>query len=231
MRAVHTEPPADTGERDGLSYALFLPAEAPAGGVVVLHGAGSQKENHFDFARACRGAGLAAVAFDQRGHGDSPAPMDARMAADVGVVAGLLPPGIPRALRGSSMGGYLAIVAAERADAAAVVAICPASARGLRSGVRAGRFEFTADVESLGAFLAEHDELAAAADLSSPLLLLHAEGDEQVPIAHSAALAAARDEAGLPTRFVRVPGGDHRSIQHDDELQDLSVRFILKALA
>ena len=44
-------------------------------------------------------------------------------------------------------------------------------------------------------------------------------------------LAAAREEAGRPTRFVRVPGGDHRSIQHDDELQDLSVRFLLRALA
>ena len=71
MRAVHTEPPAETGERNGLSYALFLPADAPAVGVVVIHGAGSQKENHFDFARACRAAGLAAVAFDQRGHGAS----------------------------------------------------------------------------------------------------------------------------------------------------------------
>ena len=198
---------------------------------MILHGAGSRKESHYDYARRLRTHGLAAVAFDQRGHGDSPAPMDARMAADVGVVAGLLPPGIPRALRGSSMGGYLAIVAAERADAAAVVAICPASARGpaLRGARRALRVHRRRG--SLGAFLAEHDELAAAADLSSPLLLLHAEGDEQVPIAHSAALAAARDEAGLPTRFVRVPGGDHRSIQHDDELQDLSVRFILKALA
>ncbi len=129
------------------------------------------------------------------------------------------------------MGGYLAIVAAQRVRAAAVVAICPASASGLRAGLRADRFEFSADTPALDAFLAEHDEIAAAADLACPVLLLHAEGDEQVPIAHSAALAAARDEAGRPTRFVRVPGGDHRSIQHDDELQDLSVRFLLKALA
>ena len=231
MRTVNVDPPAEIGEREGLAYALFLPDGEPLGGVVILHGAGSRKESHYDYARRLRTHGLAAVAFDQRGHGDSPAPMDARMAADVGVVAELLPPGIPRALRGSSMGGYLAIVAAERAGAGAVVAICPASASGLRAGVRAGRFEFTADAPSLDAFLAEHDELVAAADLACPLLLLHAEGDEQVPIAHSAALAAARNEAGLTTRFVRVPGGDHRSIQHDDELQDLSVRFVLKALA
>ena len=127
MRAVHTEPPADTGERDGLSYALFLPAEAPAGGVVVLHGAGSQKENHFDFARACRAAGLAAVAFDQRGHGASDGALDGRAIDDVATIAALLPDGAPVALRGSSMGGWLALAAGAALDAAAVVAICPAS--------------------------------------------------------------------------------------------------------
>jgi uncharacterized protein len=231
VRTVHVDPPAELGERDGLAYALFLPDDEPLGGVVILHGAGSRKESHYDFGRRLRRHGLAAVAFDQRGHGDSPAPMDGRMASDVALIAGLLPPGVPRALRGSSMGGYLALVAADRARAEAVVAICPASADGLRAGLRAGRFPFEADSPALDAFLAEHDELVAAVDLPSPVLLLHAEGDEQVPIAHSAALAAAREEASRPTRFVRVPGGDHRSVQHDDELQDLSVRFLLKALA
>ncbi len=231
MRTFHVDPPAEIGEHEGLAYALFLPDGEPAGGVVILHGAGSSKESHYDYARRLRGHGLAAVAFDQRGHGASATPLDGRMAADVATMASLLPSGLPRALRGSSMGGYLALVAAVQAGAAAIVAICPASAAGLRDGLRSGRFELDADRPALDAFLSEHDELTAAADLPAPLLLLHAEGDEQVPIAHSAALAAARDEAGQPTRFVRVPGGDHRSIQHDDELQDLSVRFLLKALS
>lgn len=230
MRTVNVDPPAVLGVHDGLSYALFTPAARALGGVVILHGAGSRKESHYDYARRLRGHGLAAIAFDQRGHGESAGAMDARMAADVASVAGLLPAGVPRALRGSSMGGYLALVAAERAQARAVVAICPASASGLRSGLRDGRFTFSADAPALDAFLAEHDEVAAAADLDRPLLLLHAEGDEQVPVAHSAALAAAREEAGRATRFVRVPGGDHRSVQHDAELQDLSVRFLVRAL-
>lgn len=231
MRTVNVDPPAEIGEHDGLAYALFLPDGEPLGGVVILHGAGSRKESHYDYARRLRAHGLAAVAFDQRGHGDSSGPMDARMAADVATVAQRLPAGVPRALRGSSMGGYLALVAAERAGARAVVAICPASAGDLRAGLRAGRLEFAADAPALDAFLAEHDELTAAADLECPILLLHAEGDEQVPIARSAAIAAAREEAGRPTRFVRVPGGDHRSVQHDAELQDLSVRFVLRAFS
>ena len=230
MRTVTVDPPEQIGVHDGLAYALFLPAGEPRGGVVILHGAGSRKESHFDYARRLRAHGLAAVAFDQRGHGDSGGPMDGRMARDVATIAAVLPAAGPLALRGSSMGGYLALVAAADAGARAVVAICPASAAGLRRGLAGSHFPFAADAPVLDAFLAEHDELLAAATLDVPVLLLHAEGDEQVPIAGSAAIAAAREEAGLPTRFVRVPGGDHRSIQHDDEFQDLSVRFLLRAL-
>ncbi|HVP02498.1 MAG TPA: alpha/beta fold hydrolase [Solirubrobacteraceae bacterium] len=225
MRTVNVEPPTQIGTRDGLAYALFLPPGPPRGGVVVLHGAGSCKESHYDFARRCRTYGFAAVAFDQRGHGASEGALDARAAADIAAMAELLPPGVPRALRGSSMGGYLALVGAEAARADAVVAICPASAAQLRRGLRAGAFTFRAAEPGLDAFLAEHDELAAAEGLSCPLLLMHAEGDEQVPAEHSRELHAACERS----RLVVVPGGDHRSVQHDDELQDLSVRFIRKA--
>src|SRR6478609_6510688 len=183
MRAVHTEPPADTGVRDGLSYALFLPADDAAGGVVVIHGAGSQKENHFDFARACRAAGLAAVAFDQRGHGASDGALDGRVIDDVATIAALLPDGAPVALRGSSMGGWLALAAG-----AALVAICPASGAQLRRGLEDRRFPFRADPSSLAPLLETTDLSAAAAVLGERLLLMHAEGDEDVPVEHSRAL-------------------------------------------
>lgn len=226
MRAVHTEPPADTGERDGLSYALFLPAQAPAGGVVVLHGAGSQKENHFDFARACSAAGLAAVAFDQRGHGASDGALDGRAIDDVATIAALLPDGAPVALRGSSMGGWLALAAGAALDAAAVVAICPASGAQLRRGLDDRRFPFRADPASLAPLLETTDLSAAAAALGERLLLMHAEGDESVPISVSRAL-----HAGAPgSRLVAVPGGHHRSIQHDPELTAVAVRFLTRAL-
>ena len=39
MRAVHIDPPAELGTRDGLAYALFLPEVQSAGGVVIVHGA------------------------------------------------------------------------------------------------------------------------------------------------------------------------------------------------
>jgi uncharacterized protein len=219
------DPPAELGERDGLAYALFRPEGEPRGGVVILHGAGSCKESHFDFARSARAAGLVAVAFDQRGHGESGGALDARMLEDVATMAELVPR--PLALRGSSMGGYVALLAAGRLDADAVVAICPAGAEQLLRGLRARSFEFRFDEGSLEGFLLEHDLLAAVEDLRTPMLLLHAEGDEQVPVEHSVALhRAARMER---KRLIAVPGGHHRSIQHDAELQGESLRFFEKA--
>jgi uncharacterized protein len=227
--------PSEIGVHDGLAFSLWLPKTGadPRAGVVVLHGAGSCKENHHDFARAALGAGLGAIAFDQRGHGESPGPMDGRALGDVAAMAGLLRARLgdahaPIALRGSSMGGYLALVAAAEANAAAVVAICPASAEGLRRGLAAGRFTFKADAPALDAFLAEHDEREATAALEAPVLLLHAEGDEQVPVEHSRELAQLTRSSR--SRLIAVPGGHHRSVQHDPDLQAVSVRFIERCL-
>jgi uncharacterized protein len=234
-RTVTPELPTEIGVRDGLSYSLWLPRSPapPPGGVVTLHGAGSCKENHHDFARAALGAGLAAIAFDQRGHGDSEGPMDGRAIEDVVAMAALLrarlgaDPPAPIALRGSSMGGYLALVSAAAVGAAAVVAICPASGEGLRRGLADGRFTFEADPPTLDGFLVEHDVAAAAGELEVPVLLLHAEGDEQVPVEHSRALAALLRSPR--SRLITLPGGHHQSIQHDAEMQAVSLRFIGRA--
>ena len=234
-RPVTVELPTETGVHDGLAYSLWLPRTPASGGVVVLHGAGSCKENHHDFARAAIGSGLAAIAFDQRGHGESAGPMDGRAVDDIAHIADLLRerigsgPNPPIALRGSSMGGYLALVSAAPARAAAVVAICPASAEGLGRGLTEGRFEFQADEPALHAFLATHDEREAIAALEAPVLLLHAEGDEQVPVEHSRELAALARSAR--SRLIAVPGGHHRSVQHDPDLQAVSLRFITRELA
>jgi len=233
-RTVTPKLPAEIGVHDGLSYSLWLPDDPAPGGVVTLHGAGSCKENHHDFARAATGAGLAAIAFDQRGHGDSEGPMDGRALDDVVAITALLrariggDPAPPVALRGSSMGGYLALVSAAAAGAAAVVAICPASDEGLRRGLATGRFTFDADRPTLDRFLAGHDVAAAASELEVPVLLLHAEGDEQVPVEHSRELATLLRSAH--SRLITLPGGHHRSIQHDPEMQAVSLRFIAREL-
>ena len=225
-RVVAIAPPEELGTRDGLAYALFLPPGEPLGSVLILHGAGSAKESHYDFARNCRANGFAALCFDARGHGASEGALGAGVLDDLAAMAAVLPDGAPLALRGSSMGGYLAIVGAERVAARAVVAICPAGAEMLRRGLAAGSFDFRADETSLDAFLSEHDELLAAEMLEVPLLLLHAEGDERVPVEHSRELARLAPRAKL----IALPGGHHRSVQHDGELQAAALRWLEKNL-
>ena len=225
-RVVDIAPPEDLGTRDGLAYALFLPQGEPLGSVLIIHGAGSAKESHFDFARNCRANGFAALCFDVRGHGASEGRMGAGVLDDLASMAAVLPGGVPLALRGSSMGGYLAIVGAERVAARAVVAICPAGADMLRRGVASRSFDVRADETALDAFLSEHDEMLAAEMLDVPLLLLHAEGDERVPVEHSRELARVAPQAKL----IALPGGHHRSVQHDGELQAEALRWLGKVL-
>ena len=63
---------------------------------------------------------------------------------------------------------------------------------------------------------------------ATALLLLHARGDEQVPYTVSEGLHAAARE---PKRLTVFPGGHHRSLQHDLEVQNLSLRFVAEAVA
>ncbi|HEY7266315.1 MAG TPA: alpha/beta fold hydrolase, partial [Solirubrobacterales bacterium] len=85
--------------------------------MVIVHGAGSRKENHADFARLATAAGWAALAFDLPGHGESEPPMSGDAVEDVIAMARLLASqdGVDSeriAVRGSSLGGFLAIQAA-----------------------------------------------------------------------------------------------------------------------
>ena len=224
----------EIGEQDGISYAYFAPAGEPEAGVLILHGAGSAKESHFDFARVCVAYGFSALAYDARGHGRSNGAWSPAAIEDaVGLLDLLRERGAPAvALRGSSMGGFSAIVAAAKdGRAAAVTAICPAPEDLLLRGFRAGRLEgFDADVAALGPWLEHEVSLRDAAASLAPrtaLMLLHAQGDEQVPYTVSQELY---DAAGRPKKLLLLPGGHHRSLQHDAEIQAESVRFIARAV-
>jgi pimeloyl-ACP methyl ester carboxylesterase len=227
-----TPEPPQLGERNGLAYALFLPEEEPSAGIVICHGAGSAKESHFDFGRAVRGAGMAAIAFDARGHGRSQGDFGPTAFADVIEMVDLMREHTPNvALRGSSMGGFQALHAAAIADppVVAVVAICPATEEMLLRGVRADRFEFRMDPAQVEPWLQTLDIRKAVASLAgkTAVMFMHAEGDEQVPYTVSEELFLV---AGDPKRKLIVPGGHHRSLQHDGEMQAETIRFVRKAL-
>ena len=231
----HPTPPApELGSHDGLACALFLPDDEPDVGVVILHGAGSAKESHFDFARGCRADGMAALAYDARGHGRSGGRFGPSAFDDALAMADLLRAHAPQiALRGSSMGGWQAIHAAAKADGdiAAVVAICPAPDDGLLRFIRSGqRPEFECDLDACELWLETLDVFEAAGRLGpeTALLLMHARGDEQVPYTVSEQVF---ESAREPKRLLLMPGGHHRSVQHDEELQAVSRKFIREAAA
>jgi len=223
--------PPELGELDGLAYALFLPDERPRAGVVILHGAGSAKESHYDFARGCRADGIAALAYDARGHGRSRGEFGPGAIDDALSMVELLRGHAERvALRGSSMGGFQAIHAGSRDHAlCAVVAICPAPDDLLLRGLRSGEpLRFRCDVPATAEWLESLDIYAAVSEFGpkTSLLLMHARGDEQIPWTVSEDLHAAAHE---PKRLLVLPGGHHRSLQHDLELQAVSRRYILAA--
>ena len=238
-----TPTPPKLGTHDGLSYALFLPDGEPDVGVVILHGAGSAKESHFDFARGCRADGMAALAYDARGHGRSEGSFGPTAFEDALAMVTLLRSYAPHvALRGSSMGGFQAIHAAATVDGAgtggrdvegprvcAVVAICPAPEAGLLRFLRSDqRPEFACDADACRPWLESLDIYEAAGRLGpeTALLLMHARGDEQVPYTVSERIHEAARE---PKRLLILPGGHHRSVQHDEELQATSRKFIRDA--
>lgn len=233
-RTINPLLPAESDRHHGLAYTLWLPSggQPPAAGVLVLHGADSTKESHHGFARAAVAAGLGALTFDQRGHGESEGALGDGAVDDVVAMADLLRDRLAAparlGLRGSSMGGHLALRAAAPCDARAVVAICPATTDGLRRGLRNGSFAFRADVDGMEALLEGIELVDVARELTVPVLIMHAEGDERVPVNASRELAG---ELRHPrSRLIVVPGGHHRSVQHDGDLQAVSLRFLRDAL-
>ena len=54
-------------------------------------------------------------------------------------------------------------------------------------------------------------------------MLVHARGDEVVPPSHSEQLY---ERAAEPKRLLMLEGGDHRSAQHDAEVQGESLRWL-----
>lgn len=233
-------PPDESGKTDGIAWQLWLPddidSEGLRPGVVICHGAGSCKENHADFATLAASKGWVALAYDARGHGETEPDLDPEAMADVGRMAKLLserdevdPAKV--VVRGSSMGGALALYGACEfpGHIAGAIAVCPTLEDGLKFGLSSGLFEMRiGDLDALLSWLDAHrlvDEMPKLA--GRPLLLQHAEGDEQVPIECSRTLYAAATE---PKELVEIPGGDHRSVQHDPALQAQSLDWMKERL-
>jgi len=229
-------------ESDHLSLAgmLYLPAGPPCGALLVCHGAGSRKENHAPMGEQAAERGLAALTFDFRGHGESEGVMDAGGRHDVLAAGATLmrESGAPwLAGRGSSMGGFLLLLAA-RDDPAlfrSLVLLCPADPASLLAGLdrldrgldpssvdvpAGGRF----DSAALRPFLGTVDLVEAAHGLPR-VLITHARDDDAVPFAHSERLAAV---LAPPRRFLPVESGGHRAPARSPEVATATLDWVLE---
>jgi pimeloyl-ACP methyl ester carboxylesterase len=209
----------DLCSADGTRLAArYWPVDPPVPGVVIVHGLHSRKENHADFAAVCQDGGMAALALDLRGHGASDGVLGPGAVDDIVVaVEALHARGHARiGLRGSSLGGLLALAAAARSPhVGCVVAICPARPEALAARLEEDWPLHLGLAEALGA----GDGIARG--------YWHATGDERVSWSSTWALA----QATPPPRQLRlIPGGTHSSLQHSARIQAQTREFLWQHL-
>lgn len=202
-----------------LSYRAPLPAMAPRGTVVLLHGWSTSLATSLPWALAYAEHGWRAVLVDLRNHGRSgraPSGYGAREADDVAalldhlVAAGRAP--APLALHGVSLGAVVALhLAARRADIGAVVAIEPYANAG--DAVRTGfvgvvndATEWLVDAQTLDRAIARAgrrldldldalDTGAVLARVGACALLLQGQRDTVVPVEAGRALEGVNPRA------------------------------------
>ena len=225
-----------------LAATLYLP-DATAGtfpGLVVAHGAGSNRARHEPFSREACLRGFGVLSVDLRGHGESGGVADGPLDDDIIAAADFLrrhPAVDGRSIcyRGSSMGGFYGLKVAAGGGFAAVALLCPANER-----LMLGLLEETPrvpadaqapsalwDVPSSRAYFLSQDSLALAAEVRCPVLLDHARGDDVVPLGDSLALA---EHLGGDAMLVVLSGGSHVSAQHDPAVHRLTAQWLLDQL-
>jgi uncharacterized protein len=225
-----------------LAARLFCPATPATGALLVCHGAGSRKENHELMGEQAAAAGLAALTFDFRGHGESDGVMDPEGWRDAAAAGErlLAESGAPwLAARGASMGGCMLLLAARARPGLfrSLVLLCPANGASLLAGLDelerdpeatpgglqgreySGRF----DAAALRPFLEDLDLVAAARGLPR-VLLAHARDDDAVPFAHSELVAAV---LAPPTAFIRLDAGGHHGPGRSPEVARATIDWVL----
>ncbi len=211
-----------TSRNDTKLHAWWIPVEGSAPAIIVLHGWGGNSSLMLPLARHIHDAGFHALFLDARNHGlsenDSFSSMP-RFAEDLEVGAEWV-----RArddvtavgVLGHSVGAGAAIYAASKgAPLDAVVSVSSFSHPGemMRDQINIPKPILIVILEAVQRLIGyRFDELAPRARVGSvevPLLLVHGDADEVVPVGNLYEIAEAHGDAEI----VIVPGGGHSDLE------------------
>jgi len=211
------------GERAGTSEQLaiwWLPPIAPAAPTLLyLHGTFRNLYRNYPKIEALRDAGFGVVAVDYRGWGDSTpiVPSEKTIMADAEAAWAELvrrqPDPRKRVIFGHSLGGAVAIDLASRrhwrVDYGALAVESTFTNLADLAGSAAG------PVGPIAVWLSDErfDSVSKIGRVDAPILMLHGDQDNTVPVALGRKL---RDAAPPGVRWIEVPGGSHSGLHRDD---------------
>jgi len=226
-----------------LATTLYLPDDPGRGtkapGLIVGHGAGSNRSRHDEFCREACTAGFVVLGLDFRGHGDSSGVADGPLEMDLYAAAAFLrthesvdPQKV--CYRGSSMGGFYGLKAAAQARFAAMALLCPATESVILHALDEQQAGPQAkadtddrlprwDVAKLRDYFERQPCLALAQLVECPVLLVHARDDEVVPFTHTLLLT---QSLVVDTTLLALAEGTHTTAQHDPSIHRCTIAWL-----
>lgn len=214
---------------DGTELVAWVVPPAPGRATVLyfMGNAGSLPA-HAPLLAELAAGGLGIAALNYRGAGGAPgSPSQAALVADAlalyDALDGLLGQEVPPARRviyGTSLGAALAVQLAARRPGAALVLESP-----FRRLCEVARHHYPIFPVCLVLPWERWNSAALMGGIEAPLLVMHGEADEIIPIAQGRALFAAASE---PKRFVAYPQAGHNDLYHYGAARE-AARFIAEA--
>jgi uncharacterized protein len=218
-----------------------------AGTIAFVHGWGQDSGRMGPLAAHVVARGMTALLVDLPGHGRTGSVASynaALMVDDLRAVRDWIATrddlrGLPAAILGFSFGGLGAYVAASR-DARWAALVVIAAPRGTMEAARIylddkglpGRWlngiVRRSFIRAAGVDPESFDAARNLASIRVPVMIVHGEKDEVVPVWHAERLEAAVP-AGLAT-VVRVPGANHSAVLEDNNVGVGVAEFLLKSL-
>ncbi len=235
--------------------AWFLPARggAPGPGVALVHGWESARDRTLPMAQFLTAAGFHCLTVDVRGHGENPAETMPVSAGEFGADAlaafeALMarPEVSVGAIAGHSMGAIGAILAGAADDRVAAIVATSAPAdpyRLTRQTFRLAHLPIPDPIAYPLAWLTTRVYLkprghrvatvSASAALTAhdrPILLVHGDADDVVPVVHLERLLRTAAKCGRYVESLVIPGGRHSWLYEFEEYRRAVAGFLAGAL-